>query len=108
MPSVDDYYAAQKAKRRGLGLASIGVELWNSNVFSNPSIDHLWQRLDGDPKEGDVVTLCILAHTRNGYSQPRSVPWILDQIQGISERLQCRIQVSPPTGLPTKFSFIRR
>ena len=36
MLSVDEYYAAQKAKRRGLGLASLGVELWNSNVLSNP------------------------------------------------------------------------
>ena len=108
MLSVDDYYAAQKAKRRGLGLASLGVELCNSNALLNSHVDHLWKRYSYDLKEGDVVTFCILAHTKDGYGQPRSVPWVLGQIQGFSKRLQCRIQVSPPTGLPTEFSFIRR
>ena len=107
MLSVDDYYAAQKAKRRGLGLASIGIELWNSNVLSNPEIDHLWQRLDGDPKEGDVVTLCILARTVdhryfNGRSTPRAVTYGL---RGLKTRLQCCMKVTPPSGYLTEFQL---
>ena len=111
MLSVDDYYAVQQAKRRGLGLASLGVELWNSNVLSNPRIDHLRQRLDYDPKEGDVVTMCILAHTADGYVNSRFVPWtFLGRLGEVSTRLQYRIKVSPPTGLPTEFlaSFVGR
>ena len=106
MLSVDEYYAAQKAKRRGLGLASLGVELWNSNVLSNPRMDHLWQRFkslddsfncgfDYDLKEGDVVTMCILAHTVGGYANYRSVPsTLIDRLGEVSTRLQCRIKVS--------------
>ena len=106
MLSVDEYFAAQKAKRQGLGLASLGVELWNSNVLSIPRMDHLWQRFkslddsfncrfDYDLKEGDVVTMCILAHTVGGYANYRSVPsTLIDRLGEVSTRLQCCIKVS--------------
>ena len=93
------------------GLASLSVELWNSNVLSNPHIFHLWKLLDYDPKEGDVVTSCILAHTMNGYVNRGSVPWtLIDRLGKVITRLQCRIKVSPPTGLPTELSasFVSR
>ncbi|KAL4081185.1 hypothetical protein J3A83DRAFT_164315 [Scleroderma citrinum] len=63
--SIEQHYEAEKQKRRGIGFAGFTVELIKLNLLHyprqvEPFFQELAYNLEHDPKEGDVVSLCIL------------------------------------------------
>lgn len=67
-PVDEEYYTAERQKRRGIGLAGFTVELIKLNLFKlleerasdEPFFQELAHNLEDSPTEGDVVSLCIL------------------------------------------------
>jgi len=80
-PVSEEYYIAEKQKRRGIGLAGFTVELIKLKLFTlqgrarrEPFFQELTCNLEVNPNEGDVVSLCILlqnATTGNDYWRPQ-------------------------------------
>jgi len=121
-PVGEEYYIAEKQKRRGIGLAGFTVELIKLKLFTlqgrahkEPFFQELTRNLEGNPKEGDVVSLCILLQnvtTENDYWRPQENVWNSNDYRracpatssklagsywgdnGISPRLRCRLLVS--------------
>ncbi|KAL4073759.1 hypothetical protein J3A83DRAFT_2612211 [Scleroderma citrinum] len=69
--TMEEYYEAEKAKRRGIGLAGLMVELIKSRLFELQGIyvsgesffKELGHRLQNNPNEGDIVSIAMLVQS---------------------------------------------
>ena len=100
-PVGEQYYTAEKQKRRGIGLAGLAVELSRLNLFQNYQeyalLQELAKNMRIDPREGDVVSLCILSHCRGSSCRSISteISWDLRELRKgpTSPRLKCWVRV---------------
>ncbi|KAL4081176.1 hypothetical protein J3A83DRAFT_4367610 [Scleroderma citrinum] len=68
--TIEEHYEAEKAKRRGIGLACLMVELVKPGLITLQTehagfMKELGQRLQNNPNEGDIISLCILVRNVN-------------------------------------------
>lgn len=102
----DEYYAAQKAKRRGLGLVQLVGELYKLEMISTKVIRTCLVTLlsnTTDPDEEDIESTCKLLTTVGGQLEAQA-PESMDQVMarldiivklpGTSSRLKFMIMVS--------------
>ncbi|KAI9248176.1 armadillo-type protein [Sporodiniella umbellata] len=98
---TDEYYAAAKAKRQGLGLIQLIGELYKLSMLSDKVIYSCLVKLCDDPnnaEDEDVESLCRLLSTvgKTLDSKPKTSPWLdefIGRIQGemsASEKLTSR------------------
>ncbi|WVW84052.1 hypothetical protein I302_106080 [Kwoniella bestiolae CBS 10118] len=98
----DEYYAAQKAKRRGLGLVQLIGELYKLEMVSKGVIRQCLIRLLGnvtDPDEEDIESTCKLLSTI-GEAYDRAAP---DNMNTVFERLQ---QVVNSESISSRIKFM--
>jgi translation initiation factor 4G len=102
----DEYYAAQKAKRRGLGLVQLVGELYKLEMISTKVIKTCLQTLLAnvtDPDEEDIESTCKLLTTVGGQFEaqvPENMTPVMTRLnailnlEGTSSRLRFMIMVS--------------
>ncbi|WWC89214.1 uncharacterized protein L201_004132 [Kwoniella dendrophila CBS 6074] len=98
----DEYYAAQKAKRRGLGLVQLIGELYKLEMVSKGVIRQCLIRLLGnvtDPDEEDIESTCKLLSTI-GEAYDKAAP---DNMNTVFERLQ---QVVNSESISSRIKFM--
>jgi translation initiation factor 4G len=98
----DEYYAAQKAKRRGLGLVQLIGELYKLEMISTKVIRTCLVRLLGnitDPDEEDIESTCKLLTTVGAQFETQS-PENMGVVIG---RLNAVLEVE---GLPSRIKFM--
>ncbi|WWC70114.1 uncharacterized protein I206_104061 [Kwoniella pini CBS 10737] len=98
----DEYYAAQKAKRRGLGLVQLIGELYKLEMVSKGVIRQCLIRLLGnvtDPDEEDIESTCKLL-TTIGEAYDQAAP---DNMNTVFERLQ---QVVNSESISSRIKFM--
>jgi translation initiation factor 4G len=98
----DEYYAAQKAKRRGLGLVQLIGELYKLDMIGKGVIRTCFARLLGNvenPDEEDLESSCKLLSTVGAqYDRASS-----DNMDIVFERLQ---NVLDSADLPSRLKFM--
>jgi len=104
----EEYYAAQKAKRQGLGLIKFMAELFKLQILTERAMHECIKKLLGnvdDPEEEDVESLCQLlravgrlldvpkahAHMAMYFSRMKE----LGKSNNVSSRMQFMLQVVP-------------
>ncbi|KAK6909957.1 hypothetical protein I203_103983 [Kwoniella mangroviensis CBS 8507] len=98
----DEYYAAQKAKRRGLGLVQLIGELYKLEMVSKGVIRQCLIRLLGnvtDPDEEDIESTCKLLSTI-GEAYDEAAP---DNMNTVFERLN---QVVTSESISSRIKFM--
>ncbi|KAK8864522.1 hypothetical protein IAR55_001772 [Kwoniella newhampshirensis] len=98
----DEYYAAQKAKRRGLGLVQLIGELYKLEMVSKGVIRQCLIRLLGnvtDPDEEDIESTCKLL-TTIGRAYDAAAP---ENMNTVFERLN---QVNNSESLSSRIKFM--
>ncbi|WVQ80835.1 hypothetical protein IAT38_002942 [Cryptococcus sp. DSM 104549] len=98
----DEYYAAQKAKRRGLGLIQLIGELYKMSMVSKGVIQNCLVKLLGNvtsPDEEDIESACKLL-TTIGATFNKASP---ESMANIMERLS---QISKIESLPSRIRFM--
>ena len=79
--TIEEYFEAEKARRRGIGLACFRVELMKigmiplrSHIFNEPFFGQLGCKLQNNPKEGDTISFAMFIQSADmDYSY-----WIRD------------------------------
>ncbi|EIW83895.1 ARM repeat-containing protein [Coniophora puteana RWD-64-598 SS2] len=129
---LDEYYAAQKARRRGLGLIKFIGELFKLHMLTERIMHECVKKLLGNvenPNEEEIEGLCQLfttvgqildtpnakAHmdvyfqrmkeklTRNGKVSPRMQFILLDVIELRDRKWVNRVHATAPTAFPTEY-----
>ncbi|OCF38389.1 translation initiation factor 4G [Kwoniella heveanensis CBS 569] len=98
----DEYYAAQKAKRRGLGLVQLIGELYKLDMVSKGVIKNCLIRLLGnvtDPDEEDLESTCKLL-TTIGEAYDKAAP---ENMTTVFERLT---QVTNSDAISSRIKFM--
>jgi translation initiation factor 4G len=98
----DEYYAAQKAKRRGLGLVQLIGELYKLEMISNKVIRTCLIRLLGnatDPDEEDIESTVKLLTTIGEQFEAQSP----ENMNSVFARLHIVLEVE---GLPSRIRFM--
>lgn len=106
----DEYYAAQKAKRRGLGLVQLIGELYKLEMLSKNVIRECLVRLLGNvenPDEEDLESTCKLLTTvgkQFDAASTKSMDLVFDRLEillnndVVSSRIRFMIMVRHPAG----------
>jgi len=114
----DEYYAAQKAKRQGLGLIKFIGELFKLQMLTERIMHECVKKLLGNvdnPEEEEIESLCKLLTTVGGILDNQKARAHLDvyfsrmkeltKSPNVTPRMQYMLQVSPPIRFLSKGLF---
>lgn len=90
----DEYYALQKAKRRGLGLVKFIGELFKLQMLTERIMHRCILKLLDDPAEEDIESVCQLLKTVGGALSGPKGKESMDSYFGTMNRLSQDLKVS--------------